>query len=83
MLPALGIFGQIVSVELYLREETDEFQRSIFAQSMQWGVGGLLAITSVWGMLECYTHVSHLQPVWIFPIFWVFVSTPILNWRYR
>ena len=85
VLPAIGILGQIVSVGLYLREETDEFQRSIFAQSMLWGLGGLLGVTSVWGMLESYTHVIHLQPIWIFPIFWLFVgvSTPILNWRYR
>jgi hypothetical protein len=85
VLPALGIVGQIVAVGLYLREEKDEFQRNLFIQCMLWGLGGLLAVTSVWGMLESYTHLVHLQPIWIFPIFWLFVgvSSPILMWRYR
>lgn len=85
VLPALGIVGQIVSVGLFLREETDEFQRNLFVQCMLWGLGGVLAVTSVWGMLESYTHVVHLQPIWVFPIFWLFVgvSSPILMWRYR
>lgn len=82
VLPALGIVGQIVAVGLYLREEKDEFQRNLFIQCMLWG---LLAVTSVSGMLESYTHLVHLQPIWIFPIFWLFVgvSSPILMWRYR
>jgi hypothetical protein len=85
VLPALAILGQMAAVGLYLREETDEFQRSLFTQCMLWGLGGVLAVTSVWGMLESYTRVAHLQPIWVFPIFWFFVgvSSPILMWRYR
>ena len=85
VLPALGIIGQIVAVGLYLRDEKDEFQRNLFVQCILWGLGGLLAVTSVWGTLESYTHVQHLQPMWVFPIFWGFVgvSTPFLMRRYR
>ena len=85
VLPALAIIGQIVTVGLYLREETDQFQRSLFVHCMLWGVGGVLTVTSVWGMLESYVHVAHLQPIWVFPMFWMFVgvSSPILMWKYR
>lgn len=85
VLPGLAIIGQIVAVGLFLRDETDEFQRNLFVETLLWGLGGVLSVASVWGVLETYTHVPHLQPMWIFPIFWFFVgiSSPIVMWRYR
>ena len=49
------------------------------------GLGGVLAVTSVWGMLESFTHIVHFQPTWTFTLFWCFVdiSTPFLQRRYR
>jgi hypothetical protein len=85
LLPAVAIIGQIVVVGLYLAEEKDEFQRNLFVQAMLWGLGGVLAVTSVWGMLESFTHITHFQPTWTFSLFWIFVgiSTPFLQRRYR
>ena len=85
LLPALAIIAQIVTVGLYLGEEKDEFQRNLFIEATLWGLGGLLAFTSVWGMLETFAHIAHLQPTWTFSIFWIFVgiSTPFLQRRYR
>ena len=84
-LPGLAIIAQIVSVGLYLAEEADEFQRTLFVQSMLWGLGGVLVVTSIWGVLESFTQIKHFQPIWTYSLFWVFVgiSTPFLNWRYR
>ncbi len=85
VLPALAIIGMIVTVGLYLAEEKDEFQRNLFVQSMLWGLGGVLAVTSVWGMLESFTPIPHFEPTWTFSLFWIFVgiSSPFLQKRYR
>jgi hypothetical protein len=85
ILPALAIIGQIVIVGIYLAEEKDEFQRNLFVQVLLWGLGGVLAFTSVWGMLESFTHIRHFEPTWTFSVFWFFVgvSTPFLQRKYR
>ncbi len=85
VLPALAIIGIIVTVGLYLAEEKDEFQRNLFVQAMLWGLGGVLSVTSIWGMLESFTHIPHFQPTWTFTLFWILVgiSSPLLQRRYR
>jgi len=85
VLPALAIIGQIVIVGLYLAEEKDEFQRNLFIQVLLWGLGGVLAFTSVWGTLESFTHIRHFEPTWTFTVFWIFVgaSAPFLQRKYR
>lgn len=84
-LPGLAIIAQIVSVGFYLAEEIDEFQHTVFIQCVLLGLGGVLGVTSVWGMLESYTPVVHFQATWTFPLFWCFVgiSSPFLMRRYR
>jgi hypothetical protein len=85
VLPAFAIIGIIVVVGIYLAEEKDEFQRNLFVQALLWGLGGVLSVTSVWGMLESFTHITHFQPTWTFTLFWIFVgvSTPFLQRRYK
>jgi hypothetical protein len=84
-LPAFAIIAMIVTVGLYLAEEKDEFQRNLLVQAMLWGLGGVMAITSVWGMLESFTHIPHFEPTWTFTVFWILVgiSSPFLQRRYR
>lgn len=67
--PALPIVAVITIMGLYIKEETDEFQRRILIESMLWGVGVTLSITTVWGFLEMYLHTPALQSFWAFPLF--------------
>ena len=85
ILPAISITGLLAIFGLYLAEEKDEFQRFIGVQAMLWGIGGTLAVTTVWGFLENFVHVPHLQLILVFPIFWFFfgVSLPVLLARYK
>ena len=85
LLPALPVVGVLVGVGLYLAEERDEFRRSVFVQSMVWGIGVTLAVTTVWGFLELFLSVPHLDLYLIFPLFWlaVGISSPFLRLRYR
>jgi len=85
VLPALPIIGMMAIVGLYLMEEPDEFEKTVMVQSMLWSIAGTLSLTTVWGFLETFVHVEHLDSYMSFPIFWVFVAlvTPIIRWRYR
>ena len=85
LLPALPIVGMIVVGGLYLAEEKDEFVRDVTVQSLLWGIGETLAITTVWGFLEDFVNVPHLDLYLVFPLFLflVGVSTPFVKRRYR
>jgi len=85
VLPALPIVGLLAVFGFYLAEEKDEFQRSLFVQSMLWSTGATLAATTVWGFLENFVHVPHLQLIWIFPLYCIFwgIATPLVKLRYR
>jgi hypothetical protein len=85
ILPSLPIVALIAIVGLYLKEETDEFQRVLVAQTFLWGMGGTLAVTSLWGFLELFTQVPHLETYLTFALFWFFVALARLAlwFRYR
>ena len=85
VMPAIAIIATLVSGGMYLSEETDEFQRHLFVQSILWGVGGIMVLTSVWGWLQLYIHISVFFTIWTFPFFLVFqsVTWQVLRWRLR
>src|ERR1700674_332361 len=60
-LPAFPIVGALVGTGAYLTDETDEFQRNLLVQSLLGGIGATLASTTVWGYLEDFTRVPHLD----------------------
>ncbi len=86
ILPALPIIGRIVVVGLYLAEEKDEFQRTLFIQVMIWGIGATLSLTTAWGFLEISSNWSRtLIFILIFPLFCVLtgIASGMLKSRYR
>ena len=85
ILPSLPIIGALVVVGLYVSEEKDEFLRSVFLQSMIWSIGATLTVTTVWGFLENFVQVPHMELYLVFPLFWLFVGIfqPMLKLRYR
>ncbi len=83
--PALPLLAAIVSMGVYLREETDEFERAMQAEAALWASGGLLAIETIWGFMELFGLAPHIQTWWAFPI-WCFLLGPgnlIARRRYR
>jgi len=85
VLPAVPIIGIIVVVGLYLAEEKDEFLRNLLIQSMLWGLGAIMVLTTVWGFLQIFTPIHRFQPFMTFPLFWCFqgIATVILQKKYR
>ncbi|MCE3290802.1 MAG: hypothetical protein K0R83_2814 [Caulobacter sp.] len=67
--PALPLVGCIVVMGLYLIEEKDEFQRTVLAEAMLWGIGAVLTVTTVWGFLENARVLPHFQTYLAFPLF--------------
>jgi uncharacterized membrane protein YcfT len=85
ILPSIPLVAMIAIAGLYLKEERDEFMRSIFQQSLLWSIGLVLAITSIWGLLEMIVGVPHLPIFYVFPGFCLFfgICSPLLKRRYR
>jgi hypothetical protein len=85
ILPTLPILGTLVLTGTYLAEETDEFQRNLLVQSLLGGIGVTLAATTVCGYLERFVHASHLDPMLVYPIFWISTaaSYAIVRLRYQ
>jgi hypothetical protein len=85
VLPAIPLIAVTVVMGLYLVEQTDEFEKTVTVQSLLWGIGGTLALSTVLGFLELYLSIPHLPRTFDFAIFWflVGVATPIIRLRYR
>ena len=85
VLPALPLVGSLAVVGLYIAEESDEFERSIIVQSMLWGLGGALAVSTIWGFLEDFANATHLSTFYVYVFFWIFmgISQPLIRLRYQ
>jgi hypothetical protein len=84
-LNSLPVIAFIVVFGLYLAEEKDEFMRAIYVQSILWGIGATLAITTFCGALAKYGQaplidVSSVQ--FVFMLVMIF-SMVVIKWRYR
>ncbi len=79
------IIAFILIIGLYLAEEKDEFQKSVLVQSMLWGVGVTLAVTTFWGSMEKYSQVPHMDISWVQLLFCAVLIIAIAanRWRYR
>ncbi len=69
ILPAIGVAGMFASMGLYLREETDEFQRAMQIESSLWATGIVMMVCAIWGFLEMFHLAPHVEawvvvPVW-------------------
>lgn len=83
--PAIPLLGAIAMIWLYLKEEKDEFQRTVFIHAQVLAMGATLAICTVYGMLEAFGIVRHIQLWYVFPFF-ILCSTParsLVSGRYR
>ena len=80
--PAIPLIGAIVVMGLYLREESDELQRLVFAEAALWATGGMLAIANVWGFLEMFRIVPYV-PAWAAFVVWAVCLGPgfVIAWR--
>ena len=65
VLPALPIVGIFVSIGFYLVEESDEYLRMMMVRQTLWASGFALSIATVWGFLESFELVAHVEAYWV------------------
>jgi hypothetical protein len=71
-IPAVAVMAMIIVLGLFINGLEDDFQRFVLQQAVIGATGCVLAVTSVFGSLEMFTHLPHLPMFLIFPMFWFF-----------
>ena len=70
-LPGLPIIGIFVAVGRYLVEEKDEYLRMLMVRQTLWASGFALSLATVWGFLESFGLVDHIDAYYI-AVVWFF-----------
>lgn len=65
VLPALPIIGIFVAIGRYLIEEQDEYVRMLMVRQTLWASGFALSVATVWGFLESFDLVGHVEAYYI------------------
>lgn len=68
LLPGLAVLLMLYAIARLLIELDDEYLRMLEVRKALVATGLVLAVASVWGLLELYTAVPRLQVFWVFPI---------------
>ena len=71
ILPALPIIGIFGAMGRYLVEERDEYVRMIIVRQALWASGFALSVATIWGFLESFDLVGHVNSYYIV-IVWFF-----------
>ena len=71
ILPALPIIGIFGALGRYLVEEQDEYVRMLMVRQMLWAMGFTLSLATIWGFLDNFGLVGHVDGYWIVVV-WYF-----------
>lgn len=69
ILPALPIVGIFAMMGRYLVEEQDEYVRMLTVRQTLWASGFALSIATIWGFLESFDLVPHIDSYY-FAVIW-------------
>ena len=71
ILPALPIIGIFVAIGRYLVEEQDEYVRMLMVRQTLWASGFTLSLATIWGFLDNFKLVGHIDGYWIVVVWFV------------
>ena len=71
LVPGLAIAGAVYALGMLIIEQTDEFIRMLVIRQVLIGTGITLALTAIWGFLEHFDLVRHIDAYWVV-ILWFF-----------
>jgi hypothetical protein len=71
VLPAIPIIGVFATVGRYLVEEQDEYLRMLMVRQTLWASGFALSLATIWGFLESFELVDHIDAYYI-AVIWFF-----------
>jgi hypothetical protein len=63
--PALPIVGIFVAMGRYLVEEQDEYLRMLLVRQSLWASGFALSLATMWGFLESFDMVGHVDSYYV------------------
>jgi hypothetical protein len=66
--PALPLLFAVRAIALLIFEEDDEVARAVTLHAFVWATCGTLAVCSVWGFLDMFGVVPHVELWAVFPI---------------
>lgn len=61
ILPALPIIGIFFALGRYMVDEQDEYLRMLVVRQTLWATGFALSIATIWGFLESFELVHHVD----------------------
>ena len=70
VLPALPIIGIFGAMGRYLVDEQDEYVRALMVRQTLWASAITLSIATIWGFLESFELVSHVESYYIFVVWY-------------
>ena len=70
VLPALPIIGMFAALGRYLVEEEDEYVRMLMVRQTLWASGFTLALATIWGFLDNFNLVGHIDGYWVMVTWW-------------
>lgn len=68
VLPSLPILYFVWALHRYLVEETDEYLKMRYVGDALFGLGLLLVVATIWGFLETFKVVPHIQSWFVVPV---------------
>ena len=71
VMPAIPIIGIFAAMGRYLVEEQDEYVRMLMVRQTLWAMGFTLSCATVWGFLDNFGLVGHVDGYWIV-VLWYF-----------
>ena len=71
VMPAIPIIGIFAAMGRYLVEEQDEYVRMLMVRQALWAMGFTLSCATVWGFLDNFGLVGHVDGYWIV-VLWYF-----------
>ena len=70
VLPALPIIGMFAAMGRYLVEEKDEYVRMLMVRQTLWASGFTLSLATIWGFLDNFNLVGHIDGYWVMVAWW-------------
>ena len=83
VLPALPIVYFVWSLYRYLIEESDEYLRMRYVGHALFGLGLLLIVATVWGFLESFKLVPHVESWMVVPVWGIGLGLAQIAYRVR
>jgi hypothetical protein len=71
VLPAIPIIGIFGAMGRYLAEEQDEYVRMLMVRQMLWAMGFTLSVATIWGFLDNFGLVGHVDGYWIVVVWYL------------